>query len=153
MVTVVFGVEGIALLDVPPTGAKPRSDYFCCNIIEALKQGIYPEGRVPGTIRYTVHFNNAPVHDAEQVQRKLEECQFRGLEHPRYSPDLAPGDFFFFGYRYDKIQFLSYGTVDELQEAITSTFEGIPKTKSTHVSQTWRWRLDRCIQDEGSYFE
>jgi hypothetical protein len=35
-VTVFLGVEGIALLDVLPAGAKSTSDYFCCNIIEAL---------------------------------------------------------------------------------------------------------------------
>jgi hypothetical protein len=153
MTAVFFGAEGIALLDVLPTGAKLTSDYFWCTIIEGLEQVIYPEGRVPATTRCTLHFDNAPVHNAEKVQRKLNECQFRRLERARYSPDLAPYDFFLFGHLDDKMQFLSYGTVDELQEAITSTNEWIPKTELIKVFQTWKWRLERCIQEEGNSFE
>jgi hypothetical protein len=40
---------------------------------------------------------------------------------------------------------LCYYTVKELQEAITSTIEGIPKTKLIQVFQTWRQRLATCI--------
>jgi hypothetical protein len=153
MVTVFFGVGGIALSDVLPTGVKLTSDHFCCNIIEALEEVVYPEGRVPGTTRYTLHFDNAPVHEAEKVQRKLDQCQFRRLEHPPNSPDLIPRDFFLFGHIHEKMQFLSYGTVDELQEAVTSTVEAIPKTKLVQVFQTWRWRFERTVQEEGNQFE
>jgi hypothetical protein len=51
MITVFFGVDGIALLEVLPTAVKITSDYFCHNTIEALQQVLYPEGRVPGIIR------------------------------------------------------------------------------------------------------
>jgi hypothetical protein len=45
VVTVFFGVEEIALLDIFPTGAELTSDYFSCNIIEVLEQVIYPGER------------------------------------------------------------------------------------------------------------
>jgi hypothetical protein len=48
---------------------------------------------------------------------------------------------------------LCYDTVDEFQEAITSTIEGIPKTKLIQVFQTWRGRLEKCIQQEEDHFE
>jgi hypothetical protein len=43
--------------------------------------------------------------------------------------------------------------VDQLQDAITSTIEAIPKTQSIQVFQTWGWRPERCIQEEGNYSE
>jgi histone-lysine N-methyltransferase SETMAR len=140
-ITVFLGVNGIALLDVLPTGAKLASDYFCCNIFEALEQVIYLKGKVLGTTRYTLHFDDARVHNAEKVERRLDECQFRRLEHTPYSQDLAPCDFLLFGYLHNKMQFLSYGTMGELREAITSAVEAIPKTKLIQVFQTCRWRL------------
>jgi hypothetical protein len=34
-----------------------------------------------------------------------------------------------------------------------SAIEGIPKMKLIHVFQTWRRQLEKCIQQEGGYFE
>jgi hypothetical protein len=153
MVTVFFDVEEIALLDVLPTVAKLTSDYSCCNIIEPLEQAICPEGRVQGITRRTLHFDNEPVCNAEKGQLRLGESHFRRLEHPPYSRDLAPCDFFLFGYLHDKMQFLSYGTVDELRYTIVSTIQAIPNTTLIQVFQTWRWRLEGCLQEEGNDFE
>jgi hypothetical protein len=48
---------------------------------------------------------------------------------------------------------LGHDTVDEVQEAITSTIKGIPKTKLIQIFQTWRRPFEKCIQQEGNYFE
>jgi hypothetical protein len=54
MVTVFFGVDRIALLDVLPSGAKFTSDYFCSNVTEALTGVAYPEERKPRAVRYVL---------------------------------------------------------------------------------------------------
>jgi hypothetical protein len=41
-----------------------------------------------------------------------------------------------------------FDTVDELQEAITSIIEGIPKTKLIQAFQMWGRLLEKCIQQE-----
>jgi hypothetical protein len=140
-------------LDILPSGLKFTSDYFYSNVIEALGDVLYPDGRRPRTVRYMLHFDNAPVHNAEKVQHKLDECDFRKLEHPPYSLDLSLCDFFLFGYLHEKMKFLSYQTVEKLEEAITRTIEAIPKPQLIRVFQGWRRRLETCIQHEGNYFE
>jgi hypothetical protein len=65
-----FGVNGIALLDVLPTVAKLTTTYLCYNIIEALEQVVYSNGRVPGTTHYALHFDNAPVQQAQKSSTK-----------------------------------------------------------------------------------
>jgi len=34
--------------------------------------------------------DNAPVHNAKKVQTAIAECGFQEMNHPPYSPDLAP---------------------------------------------------------------
>jgi hypothetical protein len=42
------------------------------------------------------HRDNAPVHTAKVVQDWFTAHKIQQLEHPPYSPELAPGDFFLF---------------------------------------------------------
>jgi hypothetical protein len=71
IVTACFGVKGIALLDVLPIVVKLTSDYFCCNIIGAREQVICPEGRVPGTTRYILHFDQDPSITRKKFSENL----------------------------------------------------------------------------------
>jgi hypothetical protein len=140
-------------LDILQAGAKLRSDHFCKNVIELLERVVCPNDRKAGTIRHVLHFDNVPVHNAERVQRKLEGCSFRPLERQPYSLDLAPLDFFLFGYLHEKMQFLLYETVEELEQIITATIENVTKSQLIQVFRAWRRRLKKCIQHEGNYFQ
>jgi histone-lysine N-methyltransferase SETMAR len=42
------------------------------------------------------HQNNAPAHKSVLAMGKLRDLHYELLEHPTYSPDLAPSDFFLF---------------------------------------------------------
>jgi histone-lysine N-methyltransferase SETMAR len=43
------------------------------------------------------HPDNARPHSARATHERFQELQWELLEHPRYSPDLAPSDFHPFG--------------------------------------------------------
>ena len=43
---------------------------------------------------WILHHDNAPAHTALSVREFLATKQITVLEHPAYSPDLAPNDFF-----------------------------------------------------------
>ena len=45
---------------------------------------------------WILHHDNAPAHTALSVREFLATKQITVLEHPAYSPDLAPSDFFLF---------------------------------------------------------
>jgi histone-lysine N-methyltransferase SETMAR len=40
--------------------------------------------------------DNCRVHKARQVREVIDECGFVEMEHPLYSPNLAPSDYYFF---------------------------------------------------------
>jgi histone-lysine N-methyltransferase SETMAR len=46
--------------------------------------------------KWILHHNNAPVHDALRVHEFLAEKSITKKNHPPYSPDLAPCDFWLF---------------------------------------------------------
>ena len=45
---------------------------------------------------WILHHDNAPAHTALSVREFLATNQITVLEHPAYSPDLAPNEFFLF---------------------------------------------------------
>jgi hypothetical protein len=102
MINVVFGVEGIALLAILPQDWKVTSAYFQEHIFRGLAVQKDPRNRKPSTPRCILHFNNAPIHNAEEFERTLQEREFLRREYPPYSPDLSPCVHSLSGYLYEK---------------------------------------------------
>jgi histone-lysine N-methyltransferase SETMAR len=44
-----------------------------------------------------LHHDNARPRTARAIQERIQELQWRLLEHPPYSPNLTPSDFHLFG--------------------------------------------------------
>jgi hypothetical protein len=107
MIFVFFGVDGIALLDMLSQGWKLTSVYFKEHIIRALAVEKYPEARKIGTPRCILHFDHAPIHNTEKVGDTVIDCDFLRLEHPPYSADSSPCNFYLFGYLREKMRLLS----------------------------------------------
>jgi hypothetical protein len=48
---------------------------------------------------------------------------------------------------------MKYKTADELEDAIVKTIQAIPGQMLFGVLQSWRSRLETCIQSKGEYVE
>ena len=99
-----------------------------------------------------MHFDNARPHKAKSTIQFCVENKFNIMPHPPYSPDLAPSDFFLFGYLKEKCKGCRFETVDELIEFITEIFSEINSDVLWSVFNEWEQRLNRCIQVKGNYF-
>jgi len=75
------------------------------------------------------------------------------MEHPLYSPDLAPWDFFLF----PKIKSVLKGTRFESVEAVkakaTQLLNSITQDDLQHCFQQWKTRMERCRDRGGDYIE
>jgi histone-lysine N-methyltransferase SETMAR len=65
-----------------------------------------------------VHFDNAPIHNTEAVQECLTDCGFRRMNHPAYSPDLPPCDFFLFGAMKENFSGMRFASAEELFQGL-----------------------------------
>jgi histone-lysine N-methyltransferase SETMAR len=68
-----------------------------CEILLKLQDAI--RRKLSGQLARGVllHHDNARTHTARATQERVQELQWGLLEHPTYSPDLAPSDFHLFG--------------------------------------------------------
>ncbi len=91
-----------------------------------------------------VHWDNAPVHTgAKGIQV---------LEHPPYSPDLAPADFFLFS----RLKEALAGTTldqDSLKTAWENVIRTITADKFATALRRWFEQAEKCIQIGGDFIE
>jgi histone-lysine N-methyltransferase SETMAR len=63
------------------------------------------------------------------------------MEHSPYSPDLAPCDFFFFGYVKVKLVGKQYETPEDLISEVRNIIEGIRPDVLKSVFEFWKRKL------------
>jgi histone-lysine N-methyltransferase SETMAR len=98
-----------------------------------------------------VHADNAKPHTAKSTIEYLQANAMKKAPHPPYSPDLAPSDFYLFGYVKGQLNGCSFTSGDELLSAIESFFDQIEKSILIAVFREWKRRLRLCIQIKGNY--
>jgi hypothetical protein len=74
----------------------------------------------------TTH-GNAPAHTALSVREFLVTKQITMLEHPAYSPDLAPSDFFLFPKVKEILKGRHFDDIDDIRINTTATLKTIPQ--------------------------
>ena len=79
------------------------------------------------------HWDNALPHTSSDTRSKLSELEVSVLPHPPYSPDIAPSDFFLFGYIKSRLRGCSFGTPDELLGKVTMEIEAISRNQLESV--------------------
>ena len=68
------------------------------------------------------------------------------VQHPPYSPDLAPCDFFLFPRMKDSLRGIRFQLTQELKEASENYLKGLLKKDFEEVFQ-------KCVDAGGHYFE
>ena len=73
------------------------------------------------------------------------------IDHPPYSPDLAPWDFYLFGYIKNTFANAVFNSLQDAIKDVIAFVEGIPKKQLIAVFDEWRRRLKSCIERKGEY--
>ena len=118
--TIVWGTEGIAVVDACDGGLRINSNNFCENTIAAAIRWCKNKRKVGGVESFLFHMDNAPCHNSTATKEYLEENKVIRMEHPPYSPDLAPCDFYMFGYIKNHFANTVFNSIEEAVEEITA---------------------------------
>ena len=89
--------DGILLNDYLPKGQTVNAEYYSSLLVQLkdiLKEIHQRRGKV--TKRVLFLQDSAPADRALATQKKLAYLGFQCLDHPPYSPDLAPSDYHLF---------------------------------------------------------
>jgi len=87
--------DGILLINYLPKGQTINAEYYSSLFVQ-LKDVLKEKLRRKFTKEVLFFHDNAPVHRALATQKKLAYLSFQFLDHPPYSPDLAPSDYHLF---------------------------------------------------------
>ena len=89
----------------------------------------------------------------QQTQELLAEQGVQQLEHPPYSPDLAPCDFFVFPQVKSQLHGVRFESPEAAVQAFQGHIQGIPDSDWSSCFQKWFQRMELCIEAAGEYFE
>ena len=97
--------------------------------------------------------DNAPAHTATPTLAYFGENDLDLLNHPPYSPDLAPCDYFIFPCLKSTLRGRRFENIDALQNAVKQELRKMSREKirASVLGMEDRWR--KCISVHGHYFE
>jgi len=90
--SIFWNQDGTLLIDYLPKGQTINAEYYSSLLVQ-LKDILKEKSRVDVTKGVLFLHDNTPAHRALATQKKLAYLGFQCLDHPPYSPDLAPSDY------------------------------------------------------------
>jgi histone-lysine N-methyltransferase SETMAR len=151
MATIFWDCEGILLIDFKERNTV--NGIYYASLLHRLRQEIKEKRRGKLARGVLLLQDNAPVHTAAIAKGAVRDCGFTEIEHPPYSPDMAPCDYFLFSALKKDLRGRKFKTDDELQSAVLEHFEGKPPEYFYKGLQLLITRCEKCITVNGDYIE
>lgn len=153
MLIVFFDVRGIVHQEFVPPGQTVDGKFYV-DVLRRLKARVArvrPELAREG--RWILHHDNAPAHTSLVVREFLSKNSITVTEHPPYSPDLAPCDFFLFPKTKLVLRGRHLGDINEIKKATTGQLRNLQPEDFQGAFSQWKRRWHKCIMSQGEYFE
>jgi len=93
--------------------------------------------------------DNAPSHNMTVIKQFLAQQKVTVVDHPLYSPDLAPADYFLFQKVKSHIKGRLFDSISDIQTAVTITLNTIAKDDFYNGIQKLYERANLCVQLQG----
>jgi hypothetical protein len=100
-----------------------------------------------------LHHDNAPAHDALAVREFLAKKSILKLDHPPYSLDLAPCDFWLFPKLKTSLKGHRFSDTADIEGHAMTILKSIPEKEFQKCFEQWKHRLTKCIGVQVDYFE
>ncbi|CAH2005212.1 unnamed protein product [Acanthoscelides obtectus] len=96
--------------------------------------------------------DNASSHTAKIKRQYLTEENVALLDHPPYSPDLSPNDFFTFPKIKNRLRGQRFQSPEEAVDAFKNAVLDLPANEWNKCFENWFERMQMCINLCGEYF-
>ena len=100
-------------------------------------------GLWPG--KWILHHDNAPAHNGLRVREFLAKNSITKTDHPPYSPDLTPSDFWLFPKLKNALKGQRFADLSDIQRNVKTLLQGIPENDFQDYFRQWHHRLTKCI--------
>jgi len=153
MASVFWDAEGILFIDYLEKGKTITGEYYSILLTRLHKKKFVRKDPVCKRKKIILHQDNAPAHKSVLAMEKLRDLHYELLEHPPYSPDLAPSD----SYLFPKLKFFLAGQrFSSNQEAIAAVegyFADLTKNQYRDRIMALKHHWNKCNSLKGMYVE
>jgi histone-lysine N-methyltransferase SETMAR len=152
MASVVWDAEGILFIDYLEKGKTITREYYS-NLLTRLDEKIHEKSSGLQKKKLIFHQDSACAHKCVLAVGKLRDLHYELLEHPTYSPDLAPSDFCLF----PKLKLFLAGQRFSLNQdaiaAVEGYFADLMKNQYRDGIMALEHRWNKCTSLKGDYVE
>ena len=103
--------------------------------------------------RFILHQDNAVGNRAESTQLEISFLGFDILEHPPYSPDLTPMDFWVFPELKASLLEIRFDSAEELTKQTQIIVSSLTEDWYMETYTKWMSRHKKCVDIAGDYVE
>ena len=152
LATVFWDTEGVILVDFLEDQKSITAVYYEAVLLK-LRRAI--ARKRPGKLsRHIIfHHDNAPAHTSRLCRDALRRFRWEILQHPPYSPDLAPSDFFLFPKMKEAIKGVRHESKEAAKKAALEWLAGQSSDFFRKGLERWKHRMEKCLMCEGDYVE
>jgi len=127
-----------------------NAEWYTTICLPAVFQNVREKRSRGGII---LHQNTASSHKAHRTMDFLDASNVKLMNHPAYSPDLAPCDFYLFPTIKEKLRGLGFNKSDAAVEPYRNLVSELPQNEWMQCFKQWFDRMQKCMDAKGEYFE
>jgi histone-lysine N-methyltransferase SETMAR len=152
MATIFWDSMGVLLIDYMPHNTTINGAYYAA-LMDQLHKSIKEKrtGKLAKGVLLLI--DNAPAHTARVSQAAIRKWDFEQLNHPPYSPDLAPSDYYLFRHLKKELRGKRFEEDDELKWATESWLKSVGENFYLNGIEDLQKRWNKCIDVGGDYIE
>jgi transposase len=90
---------------------------------------------------------------ALRVREFLANNSIPKMDHPPYSPDLAPCDFWLFPKLKNALKGQRLADLSDIQRNVKKLLRGIPENNFQDCFRQWHHHFTKCTASQGEHFE
>ncbi|EGI66262.1 FLJ37770-like protein [Acromyrmex echinatior] len=91
--------------------------------------------------------------EQQEARKNLSKYSISVLDHPPYSPDLAPCDFYLFPKVKSALKGTRFESVEAVKEKAARVLKELTEEDFQHCFKQWKIRMERCRDRGGVYIE
>jgi len=152
LASIFWDQDGIILIDYLPKGQTFNAEYYLSLLVQ-LKDILKEKRRGKVTTGVLFLHDNVPAHRALATQKKVAYLGFQCLDHPPYSPDLAPLDYHLFPGLEKQLKGRHFSSDAEAIAAAETWLDGQPSEFFLSDLQKLERRANKCIELRREYVE
>lgn len=147
MLCVFWSARGVEYWELLEQGQTVNSEVYCRQL-DQLNQRLNRR-------RAQVVFldDNAKPHRSRVTNAKIQELGWDRLDHPPYSPDLAPSDFHLFRSLQHCLKGKRFDSIDEMQESLEEFFDSKDAEFYRRGIMKLPEKWQEVIDVDGEYFD